>query len=247
MIIVKAGQIEQWIGQDHAILEVGDSVYLDADVVHASFNVGSETAHLQVVLAPVLGRRGLPARGRGLGAALGVPAQLAPTIAETAPHRSSRLRRGRAREHDGGVRRRDPPRRRRDRGGRAAPQRRRARGAPRSRRRSRRAAARGRPGTRRLVRRRPQSGPQGERHRTPAGRARARRRADRPCHVHGRQLGDARGNPPSGAGYPRRPDDAAPHGRRSGCSSCSGCGTPGAPRRCWPATTRSSSRATAGW
>ena len=58
MIIVKAGQIEQWIGEERTILEVGDSVYLDADVVHASFNVGSETAHLQVVLAPAVGDEG---------------------------------------------------------------------------------------------------------------------------------------------------------------------------------------------
>jgi len=58
MIIVKAGQIEQWIAEEHTILEVGDSVYLDADVVHASFNVGSETAHLQVILAPAVGDEG---------------------------------------------------------------------------------------------------------------------------------------------------------------------------------------------
>jgi quercetin dioxygenase-like cupin family protein len=58
MIIVKAGQIEQWIGEERTILEVGDSVYLDADVVHASFNVGSETAHLQVILAPAVGDEG---------------------------------------------------------------------------------------------------------------------------------------------------------------------------------------------
>jgi quercetin dioxygenase-like cupin family protein len=58
MIIVKAGQIEQWIGQERTILEVGDSVYLDANVVHASFNVGSETAHLQVILAPAVGDEG---------------------------------------------------------------------------------------------------------------------------------------------------------------------------------------------
>jgi len=58
MIIVKAGQIEQWIGEEHTMLGVGDSVYLDADVVHASFNVGSETAHLQVVLAPAVGDEG---------------------------------------------------------------------------------------------------------------------------------------------------------------------------------------------
>jgi quercetin dioxygenase-like cupin family protein len=58
MIIVKAGQIEQWIGEEHTILSAGDSVYLDASVVHASFNVGSETAHLQVVLAPAVGDEG---------------------------------------------------------------------------------------------------------------------------------------------------------------------------------------------
>jgi quercetin dioxygenase-like cupin family protein len=58
MIIVKAGQIEQWIGEEHTVLEAGDSVYLDADVVHASFNEGSETAHLQVILAPAVGDEG---------------------------------------------------------------------------------------------------------------------------------------------------------------------------------------------
>jgi quercetin dioxygenase-like cupin family protein len=58
MIIVKAGQVEQWIGEEHTLLEAGDSVYLDADVVHASFNEGSETAHLQVILAPAVGDEG---------------------------------------------------------------------------------------------------------------------------------------------------------------------------------------------
>jgi quercetin dioxygenase-like cupin family protein len=58
MIIVKAGRIEQWIGEERTTLEAGDSVYLDADVVHASFNTGSETAHLQVVLAPAVGDEG---------------------------------------------------------------------------------------------------------------------------------------------------------------------------------------------
>ncbi|HET6172966.1 MAG TPA: cupin domain-containing protein [Gaiellales bacterium] len=58
MIIVKAGSIEQWIEQDHTILEAGDSVFLDANVVHASFNIGTETAHLQVVLAPAVGDEG---------------------------------------------------------------------------------------------------------------------------------------------------------------------------------------------
>jgi quercetin dioxygenase-like cupin family protein len=58
MIIVKAGKVEQWIGEEHTVLEAGDSVYLDADVVHASFNVGDDTVHMQVVLAPSLGDEG---------------------------------------------------------------------------------------------------------------------------------------------------------------------------------------------
>lgn len=55
MIIVKAGRIEQYLERDATMLEAGDSVYIDADVVHASFNVGEETAHLQVVIGPSLG------------------------------------------------------------------------------------------------------------------------------------------------------------------------------------------------
>ena len=55
MIIVKQGEITQYVEQDSASLGAGDSVYLDADVIHASFNDGDETAHLQVVIGPSLG------------------------------------------------------------------------------------------------------------------------------------------------------------------------------------------------
>jgi quercetin dioxygenase-like cupin family protein len=48
-------EITQYIEQDSSSLGVGDSVYLDEGVVHASFNDGSETAHLQVVIGPSLG------------------------------------------------------------------------------------------------------------------------------------------------------------------------------------------------
>jgi quercetin dioxygenase-like cupin family protein len=58
MIIVQAGRIEQWIERSSHALDPGDSVYIDADVVHASFNVGDEDAHLQVVLAPSVGEGG---------------------------------------------------------------------------------------------------------------------------------------------------------------------------------------------
>jgi quercetin dioxygenase-like cupin family protein len=58
LITVLAGRIEQWIGKEKQILEVGDSVYLDKDVVHASFNVGDVSARLFVVLAPSIGDEG---------------------------------------------------------------------------------------------------------------------------------------------------------------------------------------------
>jgi quercetin dioxygenase-like cupin family protein len=55
MIILKQGKITQYIEQESTSLGVGDSVYLDEGVIHASFNDGSETAHLQVVIGPSLG------------------------------------------------------------------------------------------------------------------------------------------------------------------------------------------------
>jgi quercetin dioxygenase-like cupin family protein len=58
MIIVKAGRIEQWLEQEKAELGPGDSVYIDAGVVHASYTVGDEPALLQVVLGPSRGQVG---------------------------------------------------------------------------------------------------------------------------------------------------------------------------------------------
>jgi quercetin dioxygenase-like cupin family protein len=58
MIIVKAGRITQYLERDSTTLNPGDSVYIDADVVHASFNEGDEIAHLQVVIGPSLGEGG---------------------------------------------------------------------------------------------------------------------------------------------------------------------------------------------
>jgi quercetin dioxygenase-like cupin family protein len=58
MIIVTSGQITQFLEHDSTTLRVGDSVYIDADVVHASFNEVGETAHLQVVIGPSVGDGG---------------------------------------------------------------------------------------------------------------------------------------------------------------------------------------------
>jgi quercetin dioxygenase-like cupin family protein len=58
MIIVKSGRIVQWIERDHRELGPGDSVYIDKDVVHGSYNEFAEDAELQVVLAPAAGDGG---------------------------------------------------------------------------------------------------------------------------------------------------------------------------------------------
>ncbi|MBV9197761.1 MAG: cupin domain-containing protein [Solirubrobacterales bacterium] len=55
MIIVKRGRITQYLERESTTLQAEDSVFIEADVVHASFNEGDETAHLQVVIAPSLG------------------------------------------------------------------------------------------------------------------------------------------------------------------------------------------------
>jgi quercetin dioxygenase-like cupin family protein len=58
MIIMKSGRIEQWLNDERLELGPGDSVYIDKDVVHGSYNDFSEPAELQVVLAPAVGDGG---------------------------------------------------------------------------------------------------------------------------------------------------------------------------------------------
>src|SRR5438067_13829325 len=55
MIIVKQGEITQSLEQDSTTLKPGDSVFIDADLVRASYIDGKDTAHLQVVIGPSLG------------------------------------------------------------------------------------------------------------------------------------------------------------------------------------------------
>ena len=61
MIIVTAGRVQQWLEGEHAELGPGDSVYIDKNVVHGSYNDFSEPAQLQVVLAPAVGDGGYTA------------------------------------------------------------------------------------------------------------------------------------------------------------------------------------------
>jgi quercetin dioxygenase-like cupin family protein len=55
VIVVRSGLVEQWVERESAALGPGDSVFIGADLVHATFNDGDATAHLQVVLGPAIG------------------------------------------------------------------------------------------------------------------------------------------------------------------------------------------------
>jgi quercetin dioxygenase-like cupin family protein len=55
MIIVKQGEITQFLEREETTLRPLDSVFIEEGVVHASYNDGSETAHLQVIIGPSLG------------------------------------------------------------------------------------------------------------------------------------------------------------------------------------------------
>ena len=52
VIYVIEGSIEQWLEDGRQELNAGDSVFIPADVVHASFNVSSAPAKLFVTLGP---------------------------------------------------------------------------------------------------------------------------------------------------------------------------------------------------
>jgi quercetin dioxygenase-like cupin family protein len=54
MIIVSAGRITQYLEEEARELGSGDSVFVPANTVHASFNDGDETAVLSVILGPAL-------------------------------------------------------------------------------------------------------------------------------------------------------------------------------------------------
>jgi quercetin dioxygenase-like cupin family protein len=58
VIYVMSGQIEQWLEEKKQILNPGDSVFIAPNVVHASFNTGSQTARLLVTLGPCWGEGG---------------------------------------------------------------------------------------------------------------------------------------------------------------------------------------------
>lgn len=55
VIVVIAGQVEQWIGKEMRILGFGDGAFVPPGTVHASFNVGQGAAKLLAIFGPCVG------------------------------------------------------------------------------------------------------------------------------------------------------------------------------------------------
>ena len=58
VIYVLEGSVEQWLEDQKQILNQGDSVFISADAVHASFNVSNQNAKLLAILGPSIGEEG---------------------------------------------------------------------------------------------------------------------------------------------------------------------------------------------
>jgi quercetin dioxygenase-like cupin family protein len=58
VIYVIEGEIEQWVDQGKRMLGPGDSAFIGAGVVHASFNVSDRNAKLLAILGPCAGPEG---------------------------------------------------------------------------------------------------------------------------------------------------------------------------------------------
>jgi quercetin dioxygenase-like cupin family protein len=58
VIYVIDGEVEQWLDREKRIIRHGDSVFIGADVVHASFNVSDRDAKLLAILGPCIGAAG---------------------------------------------------------------------------------------------------------------------------------------------------------------------------------------------
>lgn len=58
VIYVISGSIEQWLEQAKQVLKPGDSVFIPANTVHASFTLGDQPAHLLAILGPCVGEAG---------------------------------------------------------------------------------------------------------------------------------------------------------------------------------------------
>ncbi len=55
VLLIVAGEVEQWIGEEKRILHAGDSAFVPKGVVHASFNAGEGEARIAAILGPCVG------------------------------------------------------------------------------------------------------------------------------------------------------------------------------------------------
>lgn len=55
LIYVVSGEVAQWVDRQSRILGPGDSAFIPAGTVHASFNTGSGDAKLVAILGPCIG------------------------------------------------------------------------------------------------------------------------------------------------------------------------------------------------
>jgi quercetin dioxygenase-like cupin family protein len=53
-----SGKVEQWVDREKRMLGPGDSAFLPAGTVHASFNVGDKDAKVVAILGPCIGPGG---------------------------------------------------------------------------------------------------------------------------------------------------------------------------------------------
>ncbi|MGH6926656.1 MAG: cupin domain-containing protein [Propylenella sp.] len=55
VIYVVSGKVEQWVDKEKRQLGAGDSAFIPAGVVHASFNTGGSEAKVVAILGPCVG------------------------------------------------------------------------------------------------------------------------------------------------------------------------------------------------
>ena len=58
LIVVVEGQVEQWLEEEMRVLSAGDSVFIDANTVHATFNTTDSTSKVLAILGPCVGEIG---------------------------------------------------------------------------------------------------------------------------------------------------------------------------------------------
>jgi quercetin dioxygenase-like cupin family protein len=58
VIYIVAGEVEQWVDREKRLLGPGDSAFLPAGMVHASFNAGDGEANIVAILGPCTGETG---------------------------------------------------------------------------------------------------------------------------------------------------------------------------------------------